>query len=123
MHSLEFHCSIDHEGDIDGVTGISPIISGRAWVIGMVDPSDPFQGGYRVTDTWPMDKTGVGLMPIVNIELFPGRSAEKKGERAKAITDKLDRVGGFKPEATGRTLVRSVRAVRCDVIHTMSRSV
>lgn len=55
----EFQCSIDHEVDINGMTGISPIISGRAWVIGtkqlMVDPSDPFQDGYRVSDTWPME--------------------------------------------------------------------
>ena len=55
----EFHCSIDQELDINGTTGISPIISGRAWVIGtkqlMVDPADPFQGGYRISDTWPLD--------------------------------------------------------------------
>ena len=55
----EFHCSIDSEVDISGKPGISPVISGRAWVIGtkqlMVDPSDPFQAGYRLSDTWPMD--------------------------------------------------------------------
>ena len=55
----EFHCSIDHELDINGTLGISPIISGRAWVIGtkqlMVDPADPFQAGYRLSDTWPME--------------------------------------------------------------------
>lgn len=55
----EFHCSLDKELDINGKPAISPIISGRAWVIGtkqhMVDPSDPFQGGYRLSDTWPMD--------------------------------------------------------------------
>jgi proline racemase len=55
----EFHCSIDHELDINGTPGISPIISGRAWVIGtkqlMVDPADPFQAGYRLSDTWPME--------------------------------------------------------------------
>ncbi|MBD9626368.1 tautomerase family protein [Ensifer sp. ENS06] len=39
-------------------------------------------------------------MPIVKIELFPGRSAEKKAELAKAITDTLERVGEIKPEAT-----------------------
>ena len=54
----EFHCSIDQELDIKGTSGISPIISGRAWIIGMkqlmVDPVDPFQAGYRLSDTWPM---------------------------------------------------------------------
>ncbi|HEV7317491.1 MAG TPA: proline racemase family protein [Ensifer sp.] len=58
----EFHCSFDDERDINGKTGISPIISGRAWVVGtkqlMVDPSDPFQAGYRVADTWPMSEQG-----------------------------------------------------------------
>jgi len=56
----EFRCSIDSEIDIGGKPGILPIISGRAWVIGtkqlMVDPADPFPGGYRLSDTWPMDR-------------------------------------------------------------------
>lgn len=55
----EFHCHIASEADIDGTAGIVPVISGRAWVIGthqlMVDPSDPFQSGYRLSDTWPAD--------------------------------------------------------------------
>lgn len=54
----EFHCSVDAEVDISGRSGIVPIISGRAWIIGtaqlMVDPTDPFQAGYRLSDTWPM---------------------------------------------------------------------
>ena len=57
----EFDCRLDGEVNIDGKTGISPIISGRAWIIGtkqlMVDPADPFPGGYRVADTWPMQRT------------------------------------------------------------------
>lgn len=56
----EFHCSIDSEVDVGGRRAIRPIISGRAWVIGtsqlMVDPTDPFQSGYRLSDTWPMSK-------------------------------------------------------------------
>jgi trans-L-3-hydroxyproline dehydratase len=56
----EFHCSIDSELDLAGRPAIRPIISGRAWVIGtsqlMVDPSDPFPEGYRLSDTWPMSK-------------------------------------------------------------------
>ena len=55
----EFHCRIDSALDIDGTPGISPIISGRAWVVGtqqlMVDPDDPFPAGYRLSDTWPAD--------------------------------------------------------------------
>lgn len=39
-------------------------------------------------------------MPIVKVELFPGRSPEKKAKLAKAITDTLEKVGGIKPEAT-----------------------
>lgn len=56
----EFHCSIDSEADIGGKPGIVPIISGRAWVTGtqqlMLDPSDPYPAGYRLSDTWPMEK-------------------------------------------------------------------
>lgn len=55
----EFHCSIQSEIDLDGVRGIRPIISGRAWIVGMKqlmsDPADPFQSGYRLSDTWPME--------------------------------------------------------------------
>jgi len=55
----EFHCRIDCASDIGGRPGIVPIISGRAWVVGtqqlMVDPDDPFQAGYRLSDTWPTD--------------------------------------------------------------------
>jgi proline racemase len=53
----EFECQIDRAVDVAGKPGISPIISGRAWIVGikqlMVDPDDPFQGGYRLSDTWP----------------------------------------------------------------------
>ncbi|MFT4149115.1 MAG: proline racemase family protein [Paracoccaceae bacterium] len=55
----EFHCRIDRAETVGGKPAISPIISGRAWIVGtaqlMVDPSDPFQGGYRLSDTWPVD--------------------------------------------------------------------
>ena len=56
----EFHCRIDSVGEINGKPAINPIISGRAWVTGihqhMIDPSDPFPTGYRLADTWPMNK-------------------------------------------------------------------
>jgi trans-L-3-hydroxyproline dehydratase len=36
---------------------IYPLISGRAWITGthqlMLDPADPWPGGYRLSDTWP----------------------------------------------------------------------
>ena len=55
----EFDCSIDSVVDIDGTPAIRPIICGRAWVTGtqqlMLDPADPFPGGYRLSDTWPSD--------------------------------------------------------------------
>ncbi len=55
----EFHCRIDAEEVMgDGRPAIRPVITGRAWVLGtsqlMLDPSDPFPGGYRLSDTWPM---------------------------------------------------------------------
>ncbi|MFO1120870.1 MAG: proline racemase family protein [Hyphomicrobiales bacterium] len=38
---------------------IIPTITGRAWITGqstlMLDPSDPWPGGYRISDTWPLD--------------------------------------------------------------------
>ncbi|WAJ29746.1 trans-3-hydroxy-L-proline dehydratase [Antarcticirhabdus aurantiaca] len=55
----EFHCRIDAGVEVGGKPAISPIISGRAWIVGtqqlMVDPADPFPAGYRLSDTWPMD--------------------------------------------------------------------
>ncbi len=53
----EFDCVIDEAIDIDGKVAIVPAISGRAWITGthqhMLDPDDPWPGGYRLSDTWP----------------------------------------------------------------------
>lgn len=53
----EFRCSIDQETTVGGRKAIYPLISGRAWVTGthqlMLDPSDPWPSGYRLSDTWP----------------------------------------------------------------------
>lgn len=53
----EFHCSIQSETSVAGWPAIYPLISGRAWVTGthqlMLDPADPWPGGYRLSDTWP----------------------------------------------------------------------
>ena len=41
---------------VGGKKGIVPEISGRAWITGihqhMLDPADPWPGGYRLSDTW-----------------------------------------------------------------------
>jgi proline racemase len=53
------------KGSIVGTTtvgnhaAIIPTISGRAWITGqstlMLDPTDPWPGGYEISDTWPLD--------------------------------------------------------------------
>jgi trans-L-3-hydroxyproline dehydratase len=54
----EFDCRIDRELMVGGRPAVSPIISGSAWITGlyqlMLDPSDPYPAGYRLSDTWPM---------------------------------------------------------------------
>lgn len=53
----EFRCTIQSETTVGGRPAIYPLISGRAWVTGtsqiMLDPSDPWPGGYRLSHTWP----------------------------------------------------------------------
>ena len=53
----EFLCRITEEVRVGDRAGILPTISGRAWITGthqhMLDPSDPWPAGYRLSDTWP----------------------------------------------------------------------
>ena len=53
-----FDCSIVEETRVGDKTAILPSIRGRAWITGthqlMLDPEDPWPGGYRVSDTWPI---------------------------------------------------------------------
>ena len=53
----KFDCVIDEAIDMDSKVAIVPAISGRAWITGthqhMLDPDDPWPGGYRLSDTWP----------------------------------------------------------------------
>ncbi len=53
----EFLCRIQEETFVDGRSAIVPTISGRAWITGthqhLLDPEDPWPGGYRLSDTWP----------------------------------------------------------------------
>ena len=58
-HSIigsRFDCRIIDRAKIGDVSAIIPTIRGRAWITGthqvMVDPADPWQLGYRLTDTW-----------------------------------------------------------------------
>ncbi|WP_105384650.1 tautomerase family protein [Neorhizobium alkalisoli] len=39
-------------------------------------------------------------MPIIRVELFPGRRAEVKAQLARELTETLQRVAGVPPEAT-----------------------
>ncbi|MGL1932539.1 MAG: proline racemase family protein [Desulfotalea sp.] len=52
-----FYCSIDSVAKVGEKNAIYPIISGQAWITGthqhMLDPTDPWPGGYRLSDTWP----------------------------------------------------------------------
>jgi proline racemase len=53
----EFVGKVVKETTIAGQKAIVPSISGRAWITGtsqlMLDPSDPWPGGYKLSDTWP----------------------------------------------------------------------
>jgi proline racemase len=52
-----FDCRIIADAHVGGRAAIVPTIAGRAWVTGthqhMLDPSDPWPAGYRLSDTWP----------------------------------------------------------------------
>jgi len=53
----EFLGKIEADTTIGGKAAIIPSISGRAWITGtrqeMLDPDDPWPGGYKLSDTWP----------------------------------------------------------------------
>ena len=52
-----FDCRIESLTTVGGTPAVVPVISGSAWVTGthqhMLDPSDPYPAGYRLSDTWP----------------------------------------------------------------------
>jgi len=56
----EFHCRIEAEVRVGDRAGVVPSLAGRAWITGThqhtLDPSDPWPGGYRLSDTWPMPR-------------------------------------------------------------------
>ena len=53
----EFLGRIEADTTLGGSPAIIPSISGRAWISGrrteLLDPSDPWPHGYRLSDTWP----------------------------------------------------------------------
>jgi proline racemase len=59
-----FHCHIEAEASVGGRPAIVPVISGQAWITGvhqhLLDPTDPYPDGYRLSDTWPMGVRGAG---------------------------------------------------------------
>ncbi len=61
MHSIidsTFTGRIAAETSIGAQAAIVPEISGQAWITGthqhMIDPTDPWPQGYRLSDTWPL---------------------------------------------------------------------
>jgi proline racemase len=53
----QFDCRIEAATRIGKRPAIVPSIEGPAWITGthqhMLDPTDPWPGGYRLSDTWP----------------------------------------------------------------------
>jgi proline racemase len=53
----EFLGRITADATLGGRPAIIPSISGRAWISGrrteLLDPADPWPGGYKLSDTWP----------------------------------------------------------------------
>ena len=53
----EFLGRIAADTSVGGRPAIVPTITGRAWISGrrteMLDPSDPWPAGYKLSDTWP----------------------------------------------------------------------
>ena len=52
----EFQGTIAGTAQVGDIPAVLPEISGRAWITGthqhMLDPDDPWPGGYRLSDTW-----------------------------------------------------------------------
>ncbi len=52
-----FECAIAGKTQVGERPAILPTIRGRGWITGthqlLLDPDDPWPGGYRLSDTWP----------------------------------------------------------------------
>lgn len=57
-----FRCHIAAETMLGARPAVIPVVSGQAWITGihqhMLDPTDPYPDGYRLSDTWPMPRGG-----------------------------------------------------------------
>jgi proline racemase len=55
-----FEGQIAGETDLAGKKAIIPEITGRAWITDqrtlLLDPADPWPQGYKLSDTWPLDR-------------------------------------------------------------------
>ena len=53
----EFECRIKGITTVGNTNGVIPLIGGSAWITGhhtyLRDKGDPFQTGYKLSDTWP----------------------------------------------------------------------
>ena len=53
-----FECRIEAEVTVKDTPAIVPSISGGAWITGihqhLLEPTDPWPTGYRLSDTWPV---------------------------------------------------------------------
>jgi trans-L-3-hydroxyproline dehydratase len=58
-----FHCGIHAEMMLAGHPAIVPVVAGQAWITGthqhMLDPTDPYPNGYRLSDTWPTSRCSI----------------------------------------------------------------
>ncbi|MFN0264733.1 trans-3-hydroxy-L-proline dehydratase [Tepidamorphus sp. 3E244] len=58
-----FDGRIAEETMLGSTPAIVPEITGRAWITGihqhMLDPEDPWPGGYKLKDTWGIDTSGI----------------------------------------------------------------
>ena len=53
-----FDCRIESTTTVGSKPAIVPSVAGQAWITDLstivLDPTDPYPGGYRIADTWPM---------------------------------------------------------------------
>ena len=57
-----FDCRIEAATTVGGVPAVVPSVAGQGWITDLttlvLDPTDPYPGGYRLTDTWPVGLSG-----------------------------------------------------------------
>ena len=57
-----FDCRIEATTTVGGVPAVVPSVAGQGWITDLttlvLDPTDPYPGGYRLTDTWPVGLSG-----------------------------------------------------------------